>query len=219
MPQIAPSILASDFTRLGEQVLACAEAGAELIHVDVMDGRFVPNISMGLVVVEALRRMSPLPLDVHLMIVEPERYIADFAKAGAHYLTFHPEATPHAHRVLQQIKEQGVRAGMAVNPGTPLEYLVPLLGDLDLALLMTVNPGFGGQKFIEGSLERLRVLKQMRDQLNPECLLEVDGGINRHTAPQVVAHGADILVAGSAVFDGNTRENIALLRESYAFAS
>ncbi|WP_337867517.1 ribulose-phosphate 3-epimerase [Meiothermus sp.] len=218
MPQIAPSILASDFTRLGEQVLACAEAGAELIHVDVMDGRFVPNISMGLVV-EALRRMSPLPLDAHLMIVEPERYIADFAKAGAHYLTFHPEATPHAHRVLQQIKEQGVRAGMAVNPGTPLEYFVPLLGDLDLALLMTVNPGFGGQKFIEGSLERLRVLKQMRDQLNPECLLEVDGGINRHTAPQVVAHGADILVAGSAVFDGNTRENIALLRESYAFAS
>lgn len=219
MPQIAPSILAADFTRLGEQVLACAEAGAELIHVDVMDGRFVPNISIGLVVVEALRRMSPLPLDVHLMIVEPERYIADFAKAGAHYLTFHPEATPHAHRVLQQIKEQGVRAGMAVNPGTPLEYFVPLLGDLDLALLMTVNPGFGGQKFIEGSLERLRVLKQMRYQLNPECLLEVDGGINRHTAPQVVAHGADILVAGSAVFDGNIRENIALLRESYAFAS
>lgn len=219
MPQIAPSILAADFTHLGEQVLACAEAGAELIHVDVMDGRFVPNISMGLVVVEALRRISPLPLDVHLMIVEPERYIADFAKAGAHYLTFHPEATPHAHRVLQQIKEQGVRAGMAVNPGTPLEYFAPLLGDLDLALLMTVNPGFGGQKFIERSLERLRVLKQMRDQLNPGCLLEVDGGINRHTAPQVVAHGADILVAGSAVFDGNIRENIALLRESYAFAS
>lgn len=218
MPQIAPSILAADFTRLGEQVLACAEAGAELIHVDVMDGRFVPNISMGLVVVEALRRISPLPLDVHLMIVEPERYIADFARAGAHYLTFHPEATPHAHRVLQQIKEQGVRAGMAVNPGTPLEYFTPLLGDLDLALLMTVNPGFGGQKFIGRSLERLRVLKQMRDRLNPDCLLEVDGGINRHTAPQVVAQGADILVAGSAVFDGSIRENIALLRESYAFA-
>ncbi|WP_299427695.1 ribulose-phosphate 3-epimerase [uncultured Meiothermus sp.] len=218
MPQIAPSILAADFTRLGEQVLACAEAGADLIHVDVMDGRFVPNISMGLVVVEALRRVSPLPLDVHLMIVEPERYIADFARAGAHYLTFHPEATPHVHRVLQQIKEHGVKAGMAVNPGTPLEYFEPVLSDLDLALLMTVNPGFGGQKFIERSLERLKLLKPMRDRLNPACLLEVDGGINRQIAPQVVALGADILVAGSAVFEGSIQENIAMLRESYAFA-
>jgi ribulose-phosphate 3-epimerase len=219
MPQIAPSILAADFTRLGEQVLACAEAGADLIHVDVMDGRFVPNISMGLVVVEALRRVSPLPLDVHLMILKPERYLADFARAGAGFLTFHPEATLHAHRVLEQIKELGVKAGMAVNPGTPLEYFEPLLGDLDLALLMTVNPGFAGQKFIGRSLERLRELKQMRDQLNPRCLLEVDGGINRQTAPQVVALGADILVAGSAVFDGDIARNIALLRESYAFAS
>jgi ribulose-phosphate 3-epimerase len=218
MPQIAPSILAADFTRLGEQVLVCAEAGADLIHVDVMDGRFVPNISMGLVVVEALRRVSPLPLDVHLMILEPERYLADFARAGASFLTFHPEATLHAHRVLEQIMELGVKAGMAVNPGTPLEYFEPLLGDLDLALLMTVNPGFAGQKFIGGSLERLRQLKQMRDQLNPRCLLEVDGGINRQTAPQVVALGADILVAGSAVFDGDIARNIALLKESYAFA-
>lgn len=218
MPQIAPSILAADFTRLGEQVLVCAEAGADLIHVDVMDGRFVPNISMGLVVVEALRRVSPLPLDVHLMILEPERYLADFARAGASFLTFHPEATLHAHRVVEQILELGVKAGMAVNPGTPLEYFEPLLGDLDLALLMTVNPGFAGQKFIGGSLERLRQLKQMRDQLNPRCLLEVDGGINRQTAPQVVALGADILVAGSAVFDGDIARNIAALRESYAFA-
>lgn len=218
MPQIAPSILAADFARLGEQVMACAEAGAELIHVDVMDGRFVPNISMGLVVVEALHRVSPLPLDVHLMILEPERYITDFAKAGAHYLTFHPEATPHTHRVLQQIKEQGVKAGMAVNPGTPLEHFEPVLSDLDLALLMTVNPGFGGQKFIEGGLERLRLLKQMRDRLNPGCRLEVDGGINRQTAPLVVAQGADILVAGSAVFDGDIHENIAVLRKSYALA-
>ncbi|MCX7784301.1 MAG: ribulose-phosphate 3-epimerase [Meiothermus sp.] len=218
MPQIAPSILAADFTRLGEQVLACAEAGADLIHVDVMDGRFVPNLSMGLVVVEALHRVSPLPLDVHLMILEPERYIADFVQAGAHYLTFHPEATPHTHRVLQQIKELGIKAGMALNPGTPLEYFEPLLGDLDLALLMTVNPGFGGQKFIGRSLERLKRLKEMRDQLNPGCLLEVDGGINRQTAPQAVALGADILVAGSAVFEGDVHENIAALRESYAFA-
>lgn len=218
MPQIAPSILAADFTRLGEQVLVCAEAGADLIHVDVMDGRFVPNISMGLVVVEALRRVSPLPLDVHLMILEPERYLADFARAGASFLTFHPEATLHAHRVVEQILELGVKAGMAVNPGTPLEYFEPLLCDLDLALLMTVNPGFAGQKFIGRSLERLRQLKQMRDQLNPRCLLEVDGGINRQTAPQVVALGADILVAGSAVFDGDIARNIAALRESYAFA-
>ncbi len=218
MPQIAPSMLAADFTRLGEQVLVCAEAGADLIHVDVMDGRFVPNISMGLVVVEALRRVSPLPLDVHLMILEPERYLADFARAGASFLTFHPEATLHAHRVVEQILELGVKAGMAVNPGTPLEYFEPLLCDLDLALLMTVNPGFAGQKFIGRSLERLRQLKQMRDQLNPRCLLEVDGGINRQTAPQVVALGADILVAGSAVFDGDIARNIAALRESYAFA-
>lgn len=218
MPQIAPSILAANFTRLGEQVLACAEAGADLIHVDVMDGRFVPNISMGLVVVEALRGVSPLPLDVHLMILEPERYVPDFARAGASFLTFHPEATPHAHRVLEQIKELGVKAGMAVNPGTPLEYFEPLLGDLDLALLMSVNPGFAGQKFIGRSLERLGLLKQMRDQLNPGCLLEVDGGINLRTAPQVVALGADILVAGTAVFDGDIRKNIAALRESYALA-
>jgi ribulose-phosphate 3-epimerase len=211
-------MLAADFTRLGEQVLVCAEAGADLIHVDVMDGRFVPNISMGLVVVEALRRVSPLPLDVHLMILEPERYLADFARAGASFLTFHPEATLHAHRVVEQILELGVKAGMAVNPGTPLEYFEPLLCDLDLALLMTVNPGFAGQKFIGRSLERLRQLKQMRDQLNPRCLLEVDGGINRQTAPQVVALGADILVAGSAVFDGDIARNIAALRESYAFA-
>jgi ribulose-phosphate 3-epimerase len=218
MPQIAPSILAADFTRLGEQVLACAEAGADLIHVDVMDGRFVPNISMGLVVVEALRRVSPLPLDVHLMILKPERYLADFARAGAAFLTFHSEATLHAHRLVEQIKELGVKAGMAVNPGTPLEYFEPLLGDLDLALLMTVNPGFAGQKFIGCSLDRLRQLKLLRDQLNPRCLLEVDGGINRQTAPQVVALGADILVAGSAVFDGDIARNIALLKESYAFA-
>jgi len=219
MTRIAPSILAADFASLGEQVLACAEAGADLIHVDVMDGRFVPNISMGLVVVEALRRVSPLPLDVHLMILEPERHVANFASAGAHYLTFHPEATPHAHRVIQQIKELGVKAGLAVNPGTPLEYLEPLLSDLDLALLMTVNPGFGGQKFIESSLARLKLLKEMRDRLNPECLLEVDGGINPQTAPWVVALGADILVAGSTVFEGQIRDNIAVLRNSYALTS
>ncbi|WP_276955905.1 ribulose-phosphate 3-epimerase [Allomeiothermus silvanus] len=213
---IAPSVLAADFTRLGEQVMEAQEGGADLIHVDVMDGRFVPNISMGIVVVEAIRRVAKIPLDVHLMIVEPEKYLADFVQAGATYLTFHAEATPHAHRAVQRIRELGAKPGLALNPATPLSFLETLLPDLDLALLMTVNPGFGGQKFIPGSTQRLRELRALRDRLNPACLIEVDGGITPQTVTQV--SGADILVAGSSVFNlhSSIQENIKTLRENYA---
>lgn len=213
---IAPSVLAADFTRLGEQVMEAQEGGADLIHVDVMDGRFVPNISMGIVVVEAIRRVAQIPLDVHLMIVEPEKYLADFVQAGATYLTFHAEATPHAHRAVQRIRELGAKPGLALNPATPLSFLETLLPDLDLALLMTVNPGFGGQKFIPGSTQRLRELRALRDRLNPACLIEVDGGITPQTVTQV--SGADILVAGSSVFNlhSSIQENIKTLRENYA---
>lgn len=213
---IAPSVLAADFTRLGEQVREAQEGGADLIHVDVMDGRFVPNISMGIVVVEAIRRVAKIPLDVHLMIVEPEKYLADFVQAGATYLTFHAEATPHAHRAVQRIRELGAKPGLALNPATPLSFLETLLPDLDLALLMTVNPGFGGQKFIPGSTQRLRELRALRDRLNPACLIEVDGGITPQTVTQV--SGADILVAGSSVFNlhSSIQENIKTLRENYA---
>jgi len=209
-------VLAADFTRLGEQVMEAQEGGADLIHVDVMDGRFVPNISMGIVVVEAIRRVAQIPLDVHLMIVEPEKYLADFVQAGATYLTFHAEATPHAHRAVQRIRELGAKPGLALNPATPLSFLETLLPDLDLALLMTVNPGFGGQKFIPGSTQRLRELRALRDRLNPACLIEVDGGITPQTVTQV--SGADILVAGSSVFNlhSSIQENIKTLRENYA---
>jgi ribulose-phosphate 3-epimerase len=200
---LAPSILAADFARLGEEVLACEAAGAAWIHIDVMDGRFVPNISMGLVVVEALRRVTRLPLDVHLMIVEPEKYLADFALAGATHLSIHAEATPHVHRALQRIRELGLKAGLAINPGTPLEAFTPLLDQIDLALLMTVNPGFGGQTIATNALERLRQLRAMCS-----CLIEVDGGVTQANAAELLGAGADVLVAGSAIFKGNIAQNI-----------
>ncbi|MER3483079.1 MAG: ribulose-phosphate 3-epimerase [Meiothermus sp.] len=214
--KIAPSVLAADFARLGEQVAEVEAAGADFIHVDVMDGRFVPNISMGFVVVEALRRVTKLPLDVHLMILEPERYVAEFAQAGASHILVHPEATPNVHRALQLIREHEVKAGLVLNPGTPLEYFENLLPEIDEALLMTVNPGFGGQTLIPSSLGRLERLREMRDRLNPGCPIEVDGGINVQTAPKLVRRGADILVAGSSIFKGNIAQNIAALRGSYA---
>ena len=216
--KFAPSILASDFARLGEQLAEAEEAGADLIHVDVMDGRFVPNISIGPLIVEACRRVTDLPLDVHLMIVEPERYVEAFAEAGASTVTVHAEATPHVHRALQMIRSAGSRAGLAVNPLTPLELFRDALPDLDLALIMSVDPGFGGQSFIPGSSERLRRLKGWRDELNPDCEIEVDGGINPRTAAQAVAAGADILVAGSAVFNerGSVADNLAELRAAAA---
>ncbi|WP_456410464.1 ribulose-phosphate 3-epimerase [Oceanithermus sp.] len=214
--RIAPSILSADFARLGEQVREAEAAGADWIHVDVMDGRFVPNITMGFVVVEALRRVTRLTLDVHLMIVEPERYVERFVAAGADVVTIHAEATPHVHRALQLVRTAGARAGLAVNPATPLDRFDDVWGELDLALLMTVNPGFGGQRFIERGLERLERLAARRDAGNPEALIEVDGGVGLANAAELVGRGADVLVAGSAVFNdrASVAENLKALRDA-----
>ncbi len=198
--KLAPSVLAADYARLGEQVREVAAAGADYIHVDVMDGRFVPNISIGPLVVEALRRATELPLDVHLMIEEPERHIEAFAKAGASILTVHPEASPHVHRLVQMIKGLGVRSGVALNPASPLCLIEEVLAEVDLVLLMTVNPGWGGQAFLPSVLPKMRRLRRMLDEQGLAAELEVDGGITAETAPLVVEAGARVLVAGSAVF-------------------
>ncbi|MBX3140090.1 MAG: ribulose-phosphate 3-epimerase [Trueperaceae bacterium] len=210
---IAPSILSADFSRLGEASAAAEAGGADLIHVDVMDGHFVPNITFGPAVVASLKRSTQLPLDVHLMISRPERYVADFVDAGADFLTVHAEATPHLHGVLTEVRQAGAKAGLAVNPLTPLDVVELALPYLDLVLVMSVNPGFGGQPFIPGSVARVEAARRMRDRVNPNCLVEVDGGITTKTAPGVVAAGADVLVAGSAVYGhGTVSENLAALR-------
>lgn len=212
--KIAPSILAADFARLGAAVEEAEQAGADMIHVDVMDGHFVPNITMGPVVVAAVKRASGLPIDVHLMIDAPERYVEAFVAAGADIVTVHAEVAPHLHRVLQQVREAGARVGLALNPLTPLTVLEGALPFLDLVLVMTVNPGFGGQDFIPASLGRIEAVRRMRDRINPNCTIEVDGGITVKTAASVVAAGANVLVAGSAVFGGHgsVADNIAALR-------
>jgi len=200
MIQIAPSILSADFSRLGEQVRLVEDAGAEVLHIDVMDGHFVPNLTFGPALVKALRPHSSMRFDVHLMTERPELYIADFAAAGAEHITFHLEATCHVHRVIQQIKEHGMTAGIALNPATPLDGIKYILPDLDMVLLMTVNPGFGGQKFITNVIPKIQVLSRHIQQTGSSCLIEVDGGINMETAPVAVNAGAHILVAGAAVF-------------------
>ncbi|MCA2981300.1 MAG: ribulose-phosphate 3-epimerase [Myxococcaceae bacterium] len=199
--KVAPSILSADFGRLADEVRAIERAGADLVHVDVMDGRFVPNLTIGPLVVEAVKRATSLPLDVHLMIVEPERYVADFAKAGASFITVHQEACPHLHRTLQQIRAAGARPGVVLNPATPLSAIEEVLGDVDLVLLMSVNPGFGGQAFIPATVDKVRRLRALLDARGLGHVdVEVDGGINADTARQVVAAGASVLVAGNAVF-------------------
>ncbi|CAN5640145.1 ribulose-phosphate 3-epimerase [soil metagenome] len=198
--KLAPSILAADFARLGEQIEEAEAAGADYLHIDVMDGHFVPNLSLGPLVVAACRRVATLPLDVHLMIERPERYLDDFAAAGADILTVHAEATPHLHRVVERIRALGLRPGLAVNPLTPLMVFREALPYLGLALLMSVDPGFGGQRFIPSSLSRLETLRGWRDELNPDCELEIDGGGDASTIAQAARAGADVLVAGSAVF-------------------
>ncbi|SFG36943.1 ribulose-5-phosphate 3-epimerase [Desulfotomaculum arcticum] len=200
MVKIAPSILSADFAILGEQVSKVEQAGAELLHIDVMDGHFVPNITIGPLVVEALRPVSQLIFDVHLMIENPDLYIKQFARAGADIITVHAETCPHLHRTVQAIKETGVKAGVALNPSTPPDILEYVLGQLDLVLVMTVNPGFGGQKFIREMLPKISKIKAMLDRIQSTALLEVDGGVNVNTAGEVAAAGADTLVAGSAIF-------------------
>lgn len=202
---IAPSILSADFARLGDEVTALERAGADWAHVDVMDGRFVPNMTIGPLVVQALRRVTKLPLDVHLMIVEPERYVADFAEAGADIITVHAEACTHLHRVLQQIRGLGKKAGVSLNPHTPEDVLRYVLDLTDLVLVMSVNPGFGGQAFIPAALPKLRAIRSMIQASGRKIHLEVDGGIKPGTARQVIEAGADVLVAGNAVF--NSKEH------------
>lgn len=197
---LAPSILDSDLTRLGDSLDALERAGVEYIHLDVMDGRFVPNISIGVPVVASVRKATQLPLDVHLMIVEPERYVNAFLDAGADILTVHVEATPHPHRALQMIRERGRRAGLALNPGTPVSTVRDLLPFCDLVLLMSVNPGFGGQAFIETTYRRIGELTEMLDRDGLSALVEVDGGVGVANAARVVQAGANMLVAGSAIF-------------------
>lgn len=199
--KIAPSILSADFTRLGEEIRAAESAGADWIHLDVMDGHFVPNISFGPMVVRAAREVTKLPLDVHLMIEAPERYVSAFADAGAHSITVHQEACRHLHRTVEQIRGLGVRAGVAINPATPCESLTEIAEHVDLVLVMSVNPGFGGQSFIEGSVKKVaRVRQLLADHGREGVEIEVDGGIDAGTAPRVVLAGATALVAGSALF-------------------
>jgi ribulose-phosphate 3-epimerase len=199
-PVLAPSILAADFRQLGAEIAACESAGADWIHVDVMDGHFVPNLTLGPVVVEACRKATELPLDVHLMVEKPENMLEAFARAGANRLTVHVETCPHLHRTVQQIKNLGCKAGVTLNPATPLAAIEPILPFVDLVLVMSVNPGFGGQTFIEASLGKIHTLRTMLDSVNPQAWLEVDGGISAATMPQVRRAGADAFVAGSAVF-------------------
>lgn len=200
---IAPSILSADFSRLGEEIRAVDEAGADWIHVDVMDGRFVPNITIGPLIVEAIRPVTKKPLDVHLMIVEPEKYVEDFAKAGADIISVHAEhnASPHLHRTLCQIRELGKQAGVVLNPSSPLELIEYVLEVCDLILIMSVNPGFGGQKFIPGILPKIRQLRQMCDERGLNPWIEVDGGLKVDNTWQVLEAGANAIVAGSAVFN------------------
>ena len=198
--KLAPSILSADLLKLEQQVRTVIRNGADFIHVDIMDGHFVPNITFGPVMVSALKRICKLPLDVHLMISDPDRYIPAFVAAGASMLSVHQELNPHLHSTVQRIKQYKIKAGVVLNPATDLNTILPMLGELDLVLLMTVNPGFGGQKFIPSALQKIAAIREMLDRLHSPALLEVDGGVKVDNASQVLAAGADVLVAGSAIF-------------------
>jgi ribulose-phosphate 3-epimerase len=214
--KLAPSILTADFGKLADEIRAAEEGGADYIHLDVMDGRFVPNISFGPMIVKAVRAATHLPLDVHLMIEDPDRYLIDFAEAGANILTVQVEACLHLHRTVQRITELGCRAGVALNPATSVEAVREILPFVDMILVMSVNPGFGGQRFIETSTSKLRRMRHLQEELNPLCELEVDGGIDTHNIDDVVRSGANVIVTGSAVFNGHAapKENLSALRKA-----
>jgi ribulose-phosphate 3-epimerase len=215
MVKIAPSILAADFSKLGDEIKSVEQAGADWIHVDVMDGHFVPNITIGPLVVEAVRKVTELPLDVHLMVEDADKYIKDFASAGADILTVHVEACPHLNRTINHIKEQDVRAGVVLNPSTSLSTLEEILHEIDMVLLMSVNPGFGGQKFITSLLDKTLNLKQIMDQYEQEFDLQVDGGVKAENAGELKEAGANVLVAGSAIFNSaDYKKAIQQLREA-----
>jgi len=208
MVKVAPSILSADFSRLAEEINRVEQGGADLLHIDVMDGHFVPNITIGPPVIASLRGKTKLPFDVHLMIEEPEKYVDDFIKAGADIVTVHAEATVHLHRLLNYIKSRGIKSGVALNPATPLDTIKYVLDDLDLVLIMSVNPGFGGQKFIPQMLDKIAELRSMASRRGAEILIEVDGGIYEDNASKIIEAGADILVAGSAIYNSPSPETV-----------
>ena len=215
MKIIAPSILSADFSALGEEIAAVEAAGADWIHIDVMDGHFVPNITMGPGVVKSLRKMTVLPFDVHLMIENPEQYIQLFAEAGSDRITVHMEALIHLHQTVSQIKELGLKAGVSLNPATPLSFVESILTDIDLLLIMTVNPGFGGQQFINTMLPKIRQARELIDRFAPAVLLEVDGGVTLTNLPAILKAGADVFVAGASIFgSGNYRDTIGKMKAS-----
>ena len=215
MKIIAPSILSADFSALGEEIAAVEAAGADWIHIDVMDGHFVPNITIGPGVVKSLRKMTVLPFDVHLMVENPEQYIQPFAEAGSDRITVHMEALIHLHRTVSQIKELGLKAGVSLNPATPLSFVESILTDIDLLLIMTVNPGFGGQQFIKTMLSKIRQARELIDRFAPAVLLEVDGGVTLTNLPAILKAGADVFVAGASIFgSGNYRDTIGKMKAS-----